>query len=90
MRRTIRLVRWVGVICLLPALMGCKSESREVCEHLRDLAEASIDGDIRSKDYTRCVKEAKALAREDANRFRENARCLLDAASLEEASACSS
>lgn len=77
------------ILCvMLPILMGCSSESRRVCEHVRTLTEASTQRDVRNKDYARCVKEARASLREDADAFRNSAACLLSAKSLEDASSC--
>lgn len=78
----------VGVMLL--TMMGCSSESRRVCDHLRTLAEASTQHNVRNKDYSRCIKEARASLSEDPDEFHIYTTCLLRAKSLDEASACTS
>lgn len=75
---------------LLPTLVGCSSESRRVCDHLRTLVEEGTVHDVRNKDYSLCVKEARAFLREDAEAFRQYTLCLLQAESLDEAAVCKS
>lgn len=90
MFRTFSLVKLSALCVLLPTFMGCSSESRRVCDHLRNLVEESTPHNVRNKDYSRCVKEARASLREDADGFRTSTACLLRAKSLGEASACTS
>lgn len=74
----------------MPLLMstGCSKESKEVCDHLRELAADLEHYETRNKDHARCVKEVNAYLKEDPERFRSVEACILDAETFAQAEGC--
>jgi len=81
-------VRAIAPLMGVVLTMGCSAESKQVCDHLRELTDASEFYPSRNKDYGRCVKEVNAYLKEDADGFRKMEECLMDARTIEEADQC--
>ena len=88
LRPLVRYMIWLPVPVALATFTGCSKESKEVCEHLRDLAEDVEHYETRNKDYSRCVKEVNAYLKEDPDAFRAVEACILEAETFAQAEGC--